>query len=122
MSEVILNMVTGITVGLSCSLVTYAIAKHEFSDEKLAEKAMNLLTGMLENPETQQKLYLIGVLFGKGIQQGLNLKGNVSKAGLKGIFGEAVSGFISGITRKLFGGQTEEAPPQHEKLFEYPQS
>ena len=83
-----------ITVAMSI-LGSYAIVKRGFSDEALLEKAEFLMDNLLQNEETQKKIYTTGALLGKGLIDGTGLKGKATgKRGLEGMVMEIIGNYI----------------------------
>ena len=75
-------LISGIMV-LCSGLMTYVIAKLVIRGQK--DEILDDIEDYIASPEGQQSIYTLGVVFGKGIQQGIGLKGMTKGKKLFGI-------------------------------------
>jgi len=94
-------IVSGISIVLG-PLMTYVIAKKLIKDQK--DEVLDTFEDYIASPEGQQSIYTLGVLFGKGIQQGIGLKGKLKGGKIAGI---PIS-FIQPFVDKFLGKYMKE--------------
>lgn len=75
-------IVSGISLVLG-PLMTYVIAKKLIKDQK--DEVLDTFEDYIASPEGQQSIYTLGLIFGKGVQQGIGLKGTLKGKKLFGI-------------------------------------
>jgi hypothetical protein len=86
-------------------IMTYAILKRTMKTEKILEISDELLTEITSNVEMQKKVYLIGVLVGKGIIDATGMKTGGGKFKLDNVIGQGIGMFIE----QMFSGQKKES-------------
>jgi len=94
-------IVSGISLVLG-PLMTYVIAKKLIKDQK--DEILDTFEDYIASPEGQQSLYTLGLIFGKGVQQGIGLKGKVKGGKIFGLPADLVMMFA----KKLMPGMVEE--------------
>ena len=89
-------------------IIPYVMIKRTMNTEKIIEISSELLDEITKNVEMQQKIYLIGVLLGKGIMDGTGVQGKGGKFNLKGVISEGIGKFIQSIIGKVAGGVAQQ--------------
>ena len=95
------------TLGLG-SLITYVIAKRLTNIDRILNISDVLLDEITQNTEMQKKVYILGVLLGNGIKQGIGLPKGKGKFKMDDLIGMAISHFLGGGQQK-----TTEQPFQN---------
>lgn len=110
MSEIISVAVGGSIGALSGIMGTYAMAKHFMGDDKILEKIGLVIDEVAQNPDLQQKIYMIGGILGKGVADGTGIMRAIpkKKGGLEGMLFDLIGNFIGS---KIGGMQTQQEQP-----------
>lgn len=110
MYETILSAIAAIGVPIA----TYAIIKHETSDEKLLDKVAVLIENIASDEQTLTKIYQIAGVAGAGIAQGTGLsnltKGKGGKLNLKDMIMQFIIGYAQQKMPSLTGQAEQQAP------------
>lgn len=88
---------------LTVCLMKYALNQAKNPDN-LMEIADSLMEYFMNTEEGRQKIYLVGMLIGKGARDGAGFGGKGGKVGLKGMIEMGIGELISQTTKKIFGG------------------
>lgn len=92
--------------------MTYVIIKLTLRSQK--DEVLDLFEDYIRTKEGQESFYLLGMLFGKGVQQGIGLKGKLKGGKIMGMPAEFVMGLIEKFAPGLFKGDekkiSEERP------------
>lgn len=107
----IIGMVLGPV--LTVCIMKYALNQAK-NPENLMEIADSLMEYFMNTEEGRQKIYLVGVLIGKGARDGAGFGGKGGKLGLKGLIEQGIAQLVSQGTSKLFGGSNTSQNQQEQ--------
>ena len=94
-------LVSSISVLLG-GLMTYIIIRVTINRQK--DEVLDLFEDYIRTEEGQESFYTLGLIFGKGIQQGIGLKGKVKGGKIFGLPADLVMMFA----KKLMPGMVQE--------------
>lgn len=110
---------------LAVLLMMYAMLKNKVNNIINIDLLTDLLEGILDNigtnQELQQKIFLLGAVIGKGIQQGVGLNTRGRKANINDFIGLAIQQFAPKLLGNLSGAVAGEAVNQISNQEKKPQ-
>lgn len=80
-------------------LITYVIANKVINKQK--DEVLDLFEDYIRTKEGQESFYLLGMLFGKGVQQGIGLKGKMRGGKIFGVPVEWITPFVEKLMGKI---------------------
>lgn len=97
--------VIGMILGpvLTVCVMKYALNQAK-NPENLMEIADSLMEYFMNTEEGRQKIYLVGMLIGKGARDGAGFGGKGGKMGLKDLIQQGIGQLVAQGASKLFGG------------------
>lgn len=103
--------ISAITVAIG-GLVTYAIIKRTININYILEVSDVLLDELTQNTDMQKKVYVLGVLLGNGIKQGIGISKGKGKFKLDDLIGMAIGHFFSGGQKQVESSAPELFMPK----------
>ena len=90
----------------------YVLAKRKVNTDFFLEITDDMLSELSQNVDMQKKVYLLGVILGQGIKQGVGLSAKGGKFKIENLIGAALEGFLG----NMFQGKGQETAQQPQNI------